>query len=55
MPSFSKVVGEVVRPYYYYIIAAIAFIFFAVLAYFIYKNVFSKKKKNIYNYTKDII
>jgi thiol-disulfide isomerase/thioredoxin len=47
MPSFSKVVGEVVRPYYNYIIAGIAFIFFAVLAYFIYKNVFSKKKKNI--------
>lgn len=47
MPSLSKVVGDVIRPYQYYIVGAVAFIIFSIIAYYIFQTVYLKKKKNI--------
>ena len=46
MPSFGKVVSDFLRPYQYYIIAALAIILFSVIAYYIYQNTYKNKRKN---------
>lgn len=46
MPSFGKVISDFLRPYQYYIIAALALILFSVIAYYVYQNTYKSKRKN---------